>query len=126
MINMTINQLFKIKPSLYIIIQIVSFFDIKLNDLHKKNSFNNKNLKLSKEQLNNIKYLLIDYYIPCKKKIYLDIMTTKKAITILRQLLKLYNYSLESHEKYNNSKKIIVYTIIDKNEKKIDDILYFN
>ena len=122
---MTINQLFKTKPNLKILTKIVSFFNIELNELHKKKSFN-KTLKLSKEQLNNIKYLLKDYYIPCKKKIYLDEISQKRAITILKQLLKLYNYTLKSEEKYNNSKKIIIYIITEKNIKKIDDVLYFN
>ena len=47
-----------------------------------------------------IKYMLSQYYLPCKNKKYLECINTKKCITILRQLLKLYNYSyLDSKEK---------------------------
>ena len=43
---------------------------------------------------------LDDYYLPCKKKIYLNDHDFEKCITILRQCIKLYNYKLVSKEKY--------------------------
>ena len=50
-------------------------------------------------------------------------------LTILRQLLKLYNYSLKSYEKYSNSKKYIVYSIIHNkidSTEAIDGIINFD
>jgi hypothetical protein len=110
---MAVNQLFKTKPTIDVIIKICTFFGIDLNNIDKKKTFTKKELddiKL-KDKYDEIKLLLINYYLPCKTKIYLEDMTIKKCITILRQIMKLYNYSVISSEHYNNSKKYIVYTI---------------
>ena len=55
---------------------------------------------------------IIRYYIPCKGRKYLVELTEKKCITILRQFLKIQNYTLMSKEKYINSKKILFYQVI--------------
>ena len=60
----------------------------------------------------SIRDLLEEYYLPCKKKVYLDNLTLKKCITILRQLVKLYDYILKSNEKYIKGEKIIIYYIV--------------
>ena len=75
-----------------------------------------------------IKELLKQYYLPCKQKTYLNNFKLQKCITIFRQLLKLYNYSLLSEEKYSNSKKYIIYKIIFNkiNNEKIDGIINFD
>lgn len=128
---MAVNQLFKTKPNIDIIIKICTFFGIDLNNLDKKKTFTKKELddiKL-KDKYAEIKLLLINYYLPCKTKIYLEDMTIKKCITILRQLMKLYNYSVISSEHYNNSKKYIVYTIHYNNvvnDTLIDGVINFD
>lgn len=119
---MAINQLFKIKPSKELINEILYYISIDLNNIESKNYFtmNEKNILLINENMEEIKSRLRDYYIPCKKKIYLDNMNIKKFITIIRQLLKLYNYKIHSIDKYNNGKKYIFYYIISiKNFKNI-------
>ena len=53
-----------------------------------------------------LKLLKLDkYYLPCKAKIYLLNINEKRAITILRHFLKVFNYKLYSTEKYINKKK---------------------
>ena len=128
---MAVNQLFKTKPTIDIIIKICSFFGIDLNNIDKKNSFTKKELDdiNLQDNFNEIKLLLTQFYLPCKTKIYLENITIKKCITILRQILKLYNYSVISCEHYNNSKKYIVYTIkynISVNNTIIDGIINFD
>lgn len=51
------------------------------------------------------------YYIPCKAKIYLRDVTENKLITIIKQVLKLYNYVLISIEKNKNNKKYTSYKL---------------
>ena len=44
-------------------------------------------------------------------------ITIAKSITILRQFLKAFDYTLHSQEKYVNCKKFLVYKIISLEEK---------
>ena len=128
---MGINQLFTHKPAFETIIQICFYYGIDLNNLEKKNTFTKKELiDLNlKEKYTKITNLLDIYYLECKKQIYFENMNDKKCITILRQILRLYNYSIKSYEKYCNSKKYIIYTIIynkpDSSEG-IDGIIKFD
>ena len=129
--NMAVNQLFKSKPPLELVIKICLYFGIDLNNIYKKKTFTKKELENIKieDYFNDIKLLLINFYLPCKSKVYLESMTIKKCITILRQLLKLYNFSVISSEHYNNSKKYIVYTIYYNNvinNTLIDGIINFD
>ena len=61
------------------------------------------------KQMNNIIDSLSLFYIPCKSKQYLTDLTEKKCITILRQLLKIHNYTLFSKEKFIKGKKYLFY-----------------
>ena len=128
---MAINQLFINKPPIEILFTVSLLFGIDINNLEQKYTFTKQelvdiNFKENYEQIIN---LLDDYYLNCKKKIYLHTISDKKCITILRQLLKLYNYSLKSYEKYSNSKKYIVYSIIHNkidSTEAIDGIINFD
>jgi hypothetical protein len=106
------NQLFRNIPDLKYTLELLSYFG--LNSLTDHHSFTKKNLidlktvdKISK----NIDQLS-KYYIPCKSRIYLSDLTEKKSITILRQFLKVHNYTLMYKEKYLNSKKSVHYQIV--------------
>ena len=116
---MAINQLFKSKPPFNLVLKICLYFGIDLEDLSKKNSFTkNELVKLDLEsKFSELEDLLKQYYIPCKCKIYLNNITISKSVTILRQILKLYNFKITSNESYNNSKKYIIY-VITQNENK--------
>jgi len=111
---MAINQLFINKPPIDVLLELCLFFNIDLNNLEKKNTFTKQELIdiNLKEHYTHIINRLDNYYLTCKKKIYFTNINDKKCITILRQILKLYNYSLKSIEKYYNSKKYIMYSII--------------
>ena len=115
---MTIKQLFKQKPSLEVVIELLNLYGIDSLDDDKQFNRNNLiNLCLI-DNLNNFKSKLIEYYLPCKRKVYLEDLTIKKSITILRQILKLYDYVVKSNERWIKGEKIIVYQILPKNSLK--------
>lgn len=109
------KQLFSKKPDLDVVLQILKLYGI--NDFDENHSFNR--LELDKKnivnELNNFKTTLEKYYLPCKGKKYLNNITTKRSITILRQIIKEYNYKIISREKYISGKKYLSYNL-----KKID------
>ena len=75
---MAINQLFKNKPNYQLVNIICSFFKINLNNLQLNNSFTINSINES--DLENIKQRLNEFYLPCKKKNYLDNITKKKQL----------------------------------------------
>ena len=106
-----INQLFKNIPDRDYVVKIINIFG--LNDFNDSREFT-KNDLLKINTLDNLskeKETLKKYYINCKGKVYLNNITLNRAITILRQLLKLYGYSLYSKEQYINGSKVILYNI---------------
>ena len=106
------NQLFKVSTNVEITEKILENFGIKgLDDNH---SFTRDNLS-DLDTVNNINEMydeLVRYYIPCKAKKYLTELNEKKCITVLRQFLKMQNYTLMSKEKYVEGKKILFYQVI--------------
>jgi hypothetical protein len=114
---MKINQLFTKKVDTEVLIKLLNCFG--LNDLNDKRFF----CKFDIVQLNSVQKLkemtdeLEEYYLPCKAKIYLDEtnMNEKRAITVLKQVLRLHGYHLISKEKNVNNRKIIFYQL--QNEK---------
>ena len=129
---MVINQLFRKRPDNEIIIKLINLFGFKdINDQDYRFSKNDLDKMNIVVKINNIKKELSDFYIPCKRRIYMNDITIAKAITILRQFLKAYGYTLHSQEKYVNCKKFLVYKIISlenkkgKNEEKKPKVKYF-
>ena len=117
---MTINQLFRKNPTPELLDEILNAFGLEnLNDkkIFSRNDLENIN---TVEKLNVIKERIGEYYLPCKKKVYLKNLNTKKSITLLRQFIKVYNYTLFSKEKYSKNEKIIVYQIIPKENNKLE------
>ena len=111
---MTINQLFRKKPTPEIVEELLKTFG--LFGLNDQKIFSRKDLE-NIETVSKIECILNkvgDYYLPCKKKLYLNELTSKKAITVLRQFIKTYNHTLFSKEKYYKSEKIIVYQLVPK------------
>ena len=109
---MTILQLFKIVPSRQFTLELLQLYGI--NDFVETHYFTKDDLdKLNiVQELNNIKYKLEKYYIPCKSKKYLTNLNEKKCITILRQFLKIHNHTLISKEKYVKGNKQLFYQVI--------------
>ena len=61
---------------------------------HKKLLYRINVVLKSKPIINELKM----FYLPCKKKIYLENITPKKFITIIKQCIKLFNYKLVSQK----------------------------
>ena len=116
---MKINQLFgKVMP-IEILLQLLSCYGLK--DLNDKHTFKKQDLVYlaTVKKINNMKETLEEYYLPCKARLYLDDMTEKKSITILRQVLRLFKYHITSKERNMNTKKVIFYTINSDEEENI-------
>jgi hypothetical protein len=132
---MKINQLFNNTMEDEVLLSLLSCYGLK--NLDDKKAFRKQDLVSRKtvEKINDIKHTLAQYYLPCKAKLYLDCMTEKKAITVLRQVIRLYGHHITSKEKNISNKKIIFYTLDrDDNGEGVANmktqhdakILYFN
>ena len=108
---MTINQLFKKRPTQDGVLPILSLYN--LTGLDDIKTFTKKDLALfdTVKKINENLGLFEELYLPCKAKIYLSDLNEKKSITILRQILKLFKYNLKSTEKYYQGEKMIEYNI---------------
>ena len=126
-------QLFQEIPKEEFMVKLLNYFGII--DFNDRKEFTKSNL----EDLNIISKMedlipeLVIYYLPCKYEMFLKDFTINKCITILRQVLRLYNYKLKKREHVQNKKKSIYYHIskIDDNNIKIENsiqkcILKFN
>lgn len=113
---MVFNQLFKIIPDRSFLSDIIKLFGI--NDLDENIHFTNNDLdKLNTaSKLSEFVPKLKEYYIPCKSKLYLNNIDNKRAITILKQFLKVFNYFIINRFKTINGKKIKYYIIHKKPE----------
>jgi len=119
------NQLFgKIYPSFDLVKKILGLLiNYEFDDLYYE--FTKKNITEKKiiEKINPYIDDLKKYYLKCKHSKYLENIDEKKYITILRQILKPYNFLIKSYEKYNNGEKYLLYIISkNKDEKKIKKI----
>ena len=120
-------QLFKQIPTKEYVTKIMNMFGIKDYDeniYYTREQFSKNNII---ENLNIEEDELLKYYFDCKAKIYLNLDSVKKCITVLRQLLKIYDYKLQSKEKYLNKRKILVYHIKSiSTDKNIESTLNFD
>jgi len=117
------NQLFKKLPTEEILNKVLLCFDII--DLHKgKIAFCRQDIiRLnSVKKLNKITDELKEYYLPCKARTYLNDLNEKNIVTILRQILKNFNYNIISKEKYLRGEKFILYNIIANAEVQEDEL----
>ena len=88
---MTLNQLFCKKPDQYILDILLESFNLENIDDNK--IFTKKDLKEfnTVEKINKCKKEFEKYYLPCKGKKYLNELNEKKAMTILKQIVKTFN-----------------------------------
>lgn len=116
---MPINQIFNKKIPIELITDLVNIIGVKDLDDTREFYYSNIDAKIDQiiEKLDKLKY----YYIPCKRKVYFNDIDNKKIVTILRQTLKLYDYTIVSKEKYmkEQKKKSIVLTIQKKINKPV-------
>jgi hypothetical protein len=104
-------QLFQEIPELEFVLKIINCFNLK--DLNDKKKFTKKDLVdfKTKEKIEDLLPELVIYYLPCKYEMFLNNLNIQKCITILRQMLRIFNYSLTKKENVINKKKIIYYSI---------------
>ena len=114
------DQLFKAYPTNELFNKVISAFGF--DDIANTTPFSRNELKYLKtvEKINLLKPYLEKCYIPCKARTYLNNLTEKNVITILRQILKTKGYIVTSKEKYMKGHKFIVYRIT---EKKLDEYI---
>jgi len=115
---MVLNQLFAHRPSLELVLKMLSKFGI-----HKIDDNTTEFTLLDMAQLNTLTAIktfeneIKECYIPCKRDKYLAHLDDKALITVLRQFLKMHDYDLQSREKFIKGTKYLVYHIITKQEK---------
>lgn len=116
------NQLFKIAPSSDLCIEILNAFGLK--SLDDTTNFSKKDLEIlcTVDKLYALKPKLEKCYIQCKARTYLNDITTKNAITILRQILRIFDRTLSSREKYIRGAKFVIYQIIPQDFRKYKPI----
>tara|TARA_B110000211_G_C14013817_1_gene524450 strand:+ start:773 stop:1192 length:420 start_codon:yes stop_codon:yes gene_type:complete len=110
------DQLFKKYPTNELYDNIINSFGIY--DIDSKYTFSRNDLKHLKtvDKINALKPYLEKCYIPCKARTYLNNLTEKNVITVLRQILKIRGYNVSSREKYIKGHKYILYKV-EKNDE---------
>jgi hypothetical protein len=112
---MKINQLFKAHIPDDVFLKVIEAFGyVRTTDEYSFSKLDLKRLN-TLEKLGTLKEELLKYYLPCKAKLYLNTLDENKAITILRQILRLYGLILTSRQKYIKHKKTTIYSIQKKN-----------
>ena len=105
------DQLFKKNPSNELFNKVLNAFG--LSNVDDNRCFSRKDLEYIKtvDAINAMKNELEECYLPCKSRTYLNSLTEKNVITILRQILKTRNYTITSREKYMKGCKFIIYSL---------------
>jgi hypothetical protein len=105
------DQLFKKNPSNELFNKVLNAFG--LSNVDDNRCFSRKDLEYIKtvDAINVMKNELEECYLPCKSRTYLNSLTEKNVITILRQILKTRNYTITSREKYMKGCKFIIYSL---------------
>jgi len=113
------TQLFKKNPSIDILNKVlgtIGIYEFKEEFCFKKSDL----ISLTTvSKMNEIIPELTEYYYPCKAKLYLTNIDTTKCITIIRQFLRYFDYSLVGKEKYSCGEKFIIYTLVSEHTMKI-------
>ena len=119
---MTKNQLFITLPDIELCIEVLNCFC--LTSMDDTTNFSKKDLEIigTVNQIYAIKHKLELYYIPCKARTYLNDLSPKNCITILRQLLKIFERTVTSREKYIRGTKYVIYQIIPKDYKQYQPV----
>ena len=111
------DQLFKKHPTNELFLKVINSFG--LSNVSDTRSFSRKDLKVLKtvEKIEELKSELNECYLPCKSRTYLNDLTPKNVITILRQVVKNHGYEVYSREKYIRGDKFIIYQLIPREQR---------
>lgn len=110
------NQLFRKLPSRDFVLKILKIYGIDGFDVLKTFSLQSITDLNVITQLKTYDAELKTYYLKCKWR-YITNFTPKKCITLLRQLLKLYDYKVLSKEKCIKGNKFCQYSLIEHIEE---------
>jgi hypothetical protein len=101
------SKLFRESPSYEILITMLT--ELGFTGITDTKVFSTNELKL--ESVDVWAPLLEPYYLPCKAKRYFDNLSSSRVITLLRHVLPLHGYRLQSYERQHQGKKRTVYQI---------------
>jgi len=124
---MKINQLFVKHVEKDLVQRLMQCYGLDgFDDKRSFSKFDLENLN-TVDNVNGIMEELRSYYLPCKAKAYLDNLDVKKSLTLLKQVIRLHGYFLQTKEKSVNTRKIMYYVITPETEKyQINHIRYLN
>jgi len=114
---MTKNQLFKMTPPRTVCLRVLNAFG--LSSFDDDHNFSRSDLETigCVNKMEKLKPVLLEYYLPCKARTYLNDLNSKNVITILRQLVRLYDFSVISKEKYIKGDKFIIYQLVSMDNR---------
>ena len=114
---MKINQLFTKQVDKDLLLRLINCFG--LVSIEDKRTFCKFDLQKmgTVEKLVSVVEDLRSFYLPCKAKVYLDNMDERKAITVLKQVLRLHDLFLQSKEKNFNNRKVMFYTLMNEDDR---------
>ena len=102
------DNIFREVPSRESVLEWLNTLQIDgFQDSHPFNEFT-----FPREPFSRLLLEIQPYYYPCKAKLYLErAMTMPRIITILRQILRPFNYTVRTHERFIHNKKSYEYYI---------------
>ena len=116
---MKFYQLFKSVPPTSFLQELLNCYGVRgLDDASEFSKFTLKDRNTVNKLIDLLPEMVI-YYIPCKAKKYLGEIDEDRAITILRQFLRLYEYELSKKERVVQKRKIIYYSLQPMNIRPI-------
>lgn len=116
------SQLFRKVPSEELVVRVLNAFG--LASVHDTTWFTKKDLEMygTVDKLYTLKDELKECYLACKSRLYLNDISVKNSITILRQILKVHGYKLTVKNKYIFGKKSSLYQIVSLKEKEVETV----
>jgi len=120
-------QLFKSIPNKSILDKLENIYPIK--------DFREKRITFTKQdmiefntidKLNEYLPTLKTFYLPCKQKMFLNCLCFRRAMTILRQILRIFSYKVLSKERFTKYKKHYEYWIVFDSELGKNDEEQYN
>ena len=108
---MKINQLFRKRVDVPTLLMLLRCFG--LTSLKDQRSFCKADLAEmgTVAKILQMKEALEEVYMPCKGRVYLENMSEKRAVTVLKQVLRVHGYYLLSTERNFDNKKVIFYSL---------------
>ena len=108
------HPLFSVLPPKEIVFQVIEKLGIHIQQVFTRD-------QLPLETAIDIIGVLESYYFPCKSADLFADLNEKRIITILRQCLKVHNYTLKGRETTRNGRKVVNYIIAKEETDQLDE-----